>query len=52
MQVKLVEPWWDDMRNPITGMKTGSHDTRGHRQVSEELKYYDAYPTLEIKNKH
>ena len=49
MKQKLVEPWWDSMINPITGFKTGSHDTRGMKdRVSDEIKYYDAFPTLEI----
>ena len=49
--MKLVEPWWDEMRNPITGMKTGSHDTRGIHKVPDEIKYFNAFPTLEIKQK-
>jgi hypothetical protein len=23
--MKLAENWWDEMRNPITGFKVGSH---------------------------
>ena len=48
---KLVEPWWDEMRNPITGFKAGSHDTRGAHKTSDEIRYYNAFPTLEIKSK-
>lgn len=48
---KLAEPWWDEVRNPITGFLCGSHDRRGYRQVSEDVKYYDAFPTLEIKKR-
>jgi len=48
---KLAETWWDEMRNPITGFKVGSYDTRGKHKTSDEVKYYDAYPTLEIKKK-
>lgn len=47
---KLVEPWWDEIRNPITGLKCGSHNRITDRRKNiEELKYYDAYPTLDTK---
>jgi hypothetical protein len=49
--MKLAEDWWNEMRNTITGFKVGSHDTRGKHKTSDEVKYYDAYPTLEIKKK-
>jgi len=48
---KLVEPWWNEMRNPITGFRVGSHDSRGKHKTPDEIRYYNAYPTLEIKNK-
>ena len=51
MEVKLAEPWWDEMRNTITGFKAGSHDTRGAHKTSDEIRYYNAFPTLEIKSK-
>jgi len=47
----LAENWWDEMRNPITGFKVGSHDFRGRHKTPDEVKYYNAYPTLEIKGK-
>ena len=49
--MKLVEPWWDWGINPITGMKT---ETRGDGRcgsTQDERRYYNAYPTLEIKSK-
>lgn len=47
-EVKLVEPWWEEMRNPITGLKTGSHETRGLKNhVSDEIRYYNTLPTLD-----
>ena len=39
------------MRNPITGFKVGSHESRGAHKTPDEIKYYNAYPTLEIKKK-
>jgi len=48
---KLAENWWDEMRNPITGFKVGSHDSRGKHKTPDEIRYYNAYPTLEIKGK-
>ena len=48
---KLAENWWDEMRNPITGFKLGSHDSRGKHKIPDEIRYYNAYPTLEIKKK-
>ena len=48
---KLAEPWWDLGINPITGFKAGSNDIRGAHKTSDEVKYFNAFPTLEIKNK-
>ena len=49
-EIKLVEPWWNENRNPITGWKTYIRKLHKEDQI-EVLKYADAYPTLEIKNK-
>lgn len=48
---KLAENWWDEMRNPITGFKAGSQYIKGSQKTSDEVRYYNAYPTLEIKKK-
>ena len=47
---KLVEPWWDMGLNLITGLTPPAGADRG-RHLSEEKKYAEAYPTLEIKSK-
>jgi hypothetical protein len=47
---KLAEPWWDWGLNPITGLTTTVGADRG-KHLSEEKKYAEAYPTLEIKSK-
>lgn len=46
--MKLAENWWDEGLNPITGYKV---QTKAYslKKIPEELKYYNAYPTLEIK---
>lgn len=49
--IKLAENWWDEMRNPITGFKVGNHESRGRHKTPDEIRYYNAYPTLEIKKK-
>ena len=47
--IVLERNWWDQMRNTITGFKVGSHESRGSRKTPDEVKYFNAYPTLEIK---
>ena len=45
---KLAEAWWDEGINPITGYKTSTR--KNHKDAStDETKYYNAYPTLNIK---
>lgn len=47
-EIKLAEPWWDMGLNPITGLTPPVGADRG-RHLSEEKKYAEAYPTLDIK---
>lgn len=28
MKTKLAEPWWDELRNPITGLRESKKDNR------------------------
>jgi hypothetical protein len=45
---KLAEAWWDEGINTITGYKIPTR--KNHTDSSkDELKYYNAYPTLNIK---
>tara|TARA_R110002126_G_scaffold4001_1_gene21848 strand:- start:158 stop:310 length:153 start_codon:yes stop_codon:yes gene_type:complete len=45
---KLAEAWWDEGINPITGYKTSTR--KNHKDAStDEIKYFNAYPTLNIK---
>ena len=45
---KLVEPWWEELRNPITGFKAGSQYIKGSQKPSDEVKYFNAYPKLDL----
>lgn len=47
-EIKLAEPWWDMGLNLITGLTPPAGADRG-RHLSEEKKYAEAYPTLDIK---
>ena len=50
-EIKLVEPWWDLGLNHITGMRTETRGDSRYGSNQDEIRYYNAYPTLEIKNK-
>ena len=45
--LKLADPWWDRGLNSITGWKEARKQHNRADAVSDEIKYYDAYPKLE-----
>jgi hypothetical protein len=45
---KLAEPWWDWGLNPITGLTPPEGAYQG-KNISEERRYAEAYPKLDIK---
>lgn len=46
MKNKLADDWWNQGLNPITGWKGAERQYNRKDVVSDEVKYYDAYPTL------
>lgn len=49
--MKLAEDWTTLGLNTHTGFKAGSQERKGYRKTSDEVKYFNAYSTLEIKRK-
>jgi hypothetical protein len=47
--IKLADDWWNQGLNPITGMKTETRGNSRYRTSQDQIKYHNAYPTLEIK---
>ena len=48
--MKLADDWWNQGRNPITGYKA-PETAFSKKTITDEVKYFNAYPTLEIKEK-
>ena len=47
---KLAEPWWDEVRNPITGLRVGSYESKGYRNnLSYDATDYDLITYLNKK---
>ena len=47
--IKLADDWWNQGLNPITGMKTETRGNSRYGTSQDQIKYHNAYPTLEIK---
>tara|TARA_B110000503_G_scaffold80004_1_gene122697 strand:- start:1650 stop:1823 length:174 start_codon:yes stop_codon:yes gene_type:complete len=46
--ITLVRNWWDEGINLVTGYRVSTR--KNHKDANtDELKYYNAYPTLNIK---
>jgi hypothetical protein len=46
--ITLARNWWDEGINPITGYRI-SPRKKSKNINPEELKYFNAYPTLNLK---
>jgi len=49
MENKLVDDWWNQGLNPITGMRTETRGDSRYGTSQDEVKYFNAYPKLETK---
>ena len=46
--ITLARNWWDEGINPITGYKISPR--QNHKNINyDEVKYFNAYPTLNLK---
>ncbi len=50
MKSKLVEPWWDELRNPITGFKESKKDNRAVTKSKYDATDYGIINHINSKN--
>ena len=45
--IQIADDWWNQGKNTITGFQVRDHRT--NKDLVEQKKYHDAYPSLDIK---
>ncbi len=45
--IQFADDWWNQGKNTITGFQVRDH--RSDKELTEQKKYHDAYPSLDIK---